>query len=170
MSQPASEQAIEMDRRFDPASYEPEWRRRGYITIVRRIAASGGPYSALLGDPDPTLPLTDPAAMKMRFASLGACGPDFLYALMDYGRPRKVQLAVLVDRGHRELPIQPDYVGLTVQTQRTESVKVQCCPAPNEKKCIPESIFCLNPASRARAMLAREVMPGDSTAPIASGN
>jgi pyrimidine operon attenuation protein/uracil phosphoribosyltransferase len=47
-----------------------------------------------------------------------------LDALMDYGRPRKVQLAVLVDRGHRELPIQPDYVGLTVQTQRTESVKV----------------------------------------------
>ena len=47
-----------------------------------------------------------------------------LDALMDYGRPRKVQLAVLVDRGHRDLPIQPDYVGLTVQTQRTESVKV----------------------------------------------
>ena len=47
-----------------------------------------------------------------------------LDALMDYGRPRAVQLAVLVDRGHRELPIQPDYVGLTVQTSRTESVKV----------------------------------------------
>jgi pyrimidine operon attenuation protein/uracil phosphoribosyltransferase len=47
-----------------------------------------------------------------------------LDALMDYGRPRGVQLAVLVDRGHRELPIQPDYVGLTVQTQLTESVKV----------------------------------------------
>jgi pyrimidine operon attenuation protein/uracil phosphoribosyltransferase len=47
-----------------------------------------------------------------------------LDALMDYGRPRAVQLAVLVDRGHRELPIQPDYVGLTVQTTRDESVKV----------------------------------------------
>jgi pyrimidine operon attenuation protein/uracil phosphoribosyltransferase len=47
-----------------------------------------------------------------------------LDALMDYGRPKAVQLAVLVDRGHRELPIQPDYVGLTVQTARTESVKV----------------------------------------------
>jgi len=47
-----------------------------------------------------------------------------LDALMDYGRPRAVQLAVLVDRGHRELPIQPDYVGLTVQTARDESVKV----------------------------------------------
>jgi pyrimidine operon attenuation protein/uracil phosphoribosyltransferase len=47
-----------------------------------------------------------------------------LDALMDYGRPRAVELAVLVDRGHRELPIQPDYVGLTVQTTRSESVKV----------------------------------------------
>jgi pyrimidine operon attenuation protein/uracil phosphoribosyltransferase len=47
-----------------------------------------------------------------------------LDALMDYGRPRAVQLAVLVDRGHRELPIQPDFVGTTVQTTRDESVKV----------------------------------------------
>jgi pyrimidine operon attenuation protein/uracil phosphoribosyltransferase len=47
-----------------------------------------------------------------------------LDALMDYGRPRAVQLAVLVDRGHRELPIQPDYVGLEVQTTRDQSVKV----------------------------------------------
>jgi pyrimidine operon attenuation protein / uracil phosphoribosyltransferase len=49
-----------------------------------------------------------------------------LDALMDYGRPTRVQLAVLVDRGttHRELPIQPDYVGSTVQTSRAESVKV----------------------------------------------
>jgi hypothetical protein len=56
-----------------------------HITVVRRIAASGPPYAGLLGDPDPSLPVTDPAAIKMRFASLGACGPDFLYALMDYG-------------------------------------------------------------------------------------
>ena len=47
-----------------------------------------------------------------------------LDALMDYGRPRAVELAVLVDRGHRELPIQADYVGLKVTTARTESVRV----------------------------------------------
>jgi len=47
-----------------------------------------------------------------------------LDALMDFGRPRAVQLAVLVDRGHRELPIQPDYVGLKVETTRQQSVKV----------------------------------------------
>ncbi len=47
-----------------------------------------------------------------------------LDALMDYGRPRAVQLAVLVDRGLRELPIRPDYVGLTVETKASESVRV----------------------------------------------
>src|SRR5262249_9756345 len=47
-----------------------------------------------------------------------------LDALMDYGRPHGVQLAVLVDRVHRELPIQPDYVGLKVETTRQQSVKV----------------------------------------------
>jgi pyrimidine operon attenuation protein/uracil phosphoribosyltransferase len=48
-----------------------------------------------------------------------------LDALMDYGRPRAVQLAVLVDRGHRELPIQADYVGVKVNTTRNESVRVK---------------------------------------------
>ena len=47
-----------------------------------------------------------------------------LDALMDHGRPKAVQLAVLVDRGCRELPIQADYVGLKVATTRNESVKV----------------------------------------------
>ncbi len=44
--------------------------------------------------------------------------------LGDYGRPRAVKLAVLVDRGRRELPIQPDFVGTVVQTAATESVRV----------------------------------------------
>ena len=44
--------------------------------------------------------------------------------LADYGRPRAVQLAALVDRGRRELPIQPDYVGIQIQTTATESVRV----------------------------------------------
>ena len=47
-----------------------------------------------------------------------------LDALNDYGRPRAVELAVLVDRGHRELPIQADYVGMRVDTTRSESVRV----------------------------------------------
>ena len=45
-------------------------------------------------------------------------------ALMDFGRPRAIQLAVLVDRGHRELPIRPDYVGKNVPTADAERVEV----------------------------------------------
>ena len=48
-----------------------------------------------------------------------------LDALRDIGRPRAVQLAVLVDRGHRELPIRADYVGKNVPTSRSENVKVR---------------------------------------------
>jgi pyrimidine operon attenuation protein/uracil phosphoribosyltransferase len=46
-------------------------------------------------------------------------------ALLDYGRPDRVQLAVLVDRGHRELPIRPDYVGKNLPTARGERIQVQ---------------------------------------------
>jgi pyrimidine operon attenuation protein/uracil phosphoribosyltransferase len=46
-------------------------------------------------------------------------------ALLDYGRPARVQLAVLIDRGHRELPIRPDYVGKNLPTARTERVNVR---------------------------------------------
>jgi pyrimidine operon attenuation protein / uracil phosphoribosyltransferase len=45
-------------------------------------------------------------------------------ALMDFGRPRAIQLAVLVDRGHRELPIRPDYVGKNVPTGEGERIEV----------------------------------------------
>jgi len=45
-------------------------------------------------------------------------------ALFDYGRPARVQLAVLADRGHRELPIRPDYVGKNLPTARAERVNV----------------------------------------------
>ncbi|MBU2603522.1 MAG: bifunctional pyr operon transcriptional regulator/uracil phosphoribosyltransferase PyrR [Actinobacteria bacterium] len=46
-------------------------------------------------------------------------------ALFDYGRPQVVQLAVLVDRGHRELPIRPDFVGKNVPTSRLERIDVR---------------------------------------------
>ena len=47
-----------------------------------------------------------------------------LDALTDFGRPRSVQLAVMIDRGHRELPIRPDYVGKNLPTRRDEVVNV----------------------------------------------
>jgi len=46
-------------------------------------------------------------------------------ALMDFGRPRQIQLAVLIDRGHRELPIKADYVGKNVPTSKEEIIKVE---------------------------------------------
>ena len=48
-----------------------------------------------------------------------------LDALVDFGRPKAIQLVVLVDRGHRELPIKADYVGKSVPTSRQESVQVR---------------------------------------------
>ena len=87
-----------------------------HITVVRRIAASGGPYGALLGDPNPALPPSDPAAQKMRFASLGSCGPDFLYMLMDYGPEAQdlenilVKTAATFDRLADTMTTMQDYV------------------------------------------------------------
>jgi pyrimidine operon attenuation protein/uracil phosphoribosyltransferase len=51
-----------------------------------------------------------------------------LDALMDSGRPRSIQLAVLVDRGHRELPIRADFVGKNVPTSRGELISVHISP------------------------------------------
>jgi pyrimidine operon attenuation protein/uracil phosphoribosyltransferase len=44
--------------------------------------------------------------------------------LVDYGRPARIQLAVLIDRGHRELPIAPDYLGESIVTARGDHVRV----------------------------------------------
>ena len=60
--------------------------------------------------------------MKRHLLSAGDLSRDD--ALRDLGRPRGVQLAVLVDRGHRELPIRADFVGKNVPTARTQQVRV----------------------------------------------
>ncbi len=57
-----------------------------------------------------------------------------LDALMDMGRPAAIQLAVLIDRGHRELPIRPDYVGKNIPTSRKEFVDVQLKEIEGEDK------------------------------------
>lgn len=48
-----------------------------------------------------------------------------LDALIDFGRPKSIQLAVLIDRGHRELPIRPDYVGKNIPTSQQELIEVR---------------------------------------------
>jgi pyrimidine operon attenuation protein / uracil phosphoribosyltransferase len=68
---------------------------------------------------DYTVVLVDDVLYTGRTARAG------IEALFDYGRPARVQLAVLADRGHRELPIRPDYVGKNLPTARTERVNVR---------------------------------------------
>jgi len=55
-------------------------------------------------------------------------------ALMDLGRPESIQLAVLVDRGHRELPVRADYVGKNIPTSRNEEIKVYVEEVDGEDK------------------------------------
>jgi pyrimidine operon attenuation protein/uracil phosphoribosyltransferase len=61
-----------------------------------------------------------------------------LDSLMQFGRPRNVQLAVLLDRGHRELPIQPDYCGRTVETERGDHIVVKVKEYDDEDAAILE--------------------------------
>ena len=57
-----------------------------------------------------------------------------LDALSDYGRPAKVELATLIDRGHREMPIQPDYTGILLETARHDHVHVSLEASDGEDK------------------------------------
>lgn len=59
-----------------------------------------------------------------------------LNSIMDYGRPRRIQLAVLVDRGHRELPIRADYVGKNLPTSSKEKVEVMLAEDGMEEKIV----------------------------------
>ena len=59
---------------------------------------------------------------------------------MDYGRPAQIQLAVLIDRGHRELPIRPDFVGKNIPTSRSENIEVQLEEDGFEDKIIIQSV------------------------------
>ncbi|HXU81866.1 MAG TPA: bifunctional pyr operon transcriptional regulator/uracil phosphoribosyltransferase PyrR [Polyangia bacterium] len=113
---------------------------------IVKVLASGGEHVPTLGAvdislyrddvfmglPKPEIGPTDlPASIEGRTVVLV---DDVLYTgrtiraamdvLADYGRPKAVQLAALVDRGRRELPIQPDFVGIRVQTTADQSVRV----------------------------------------------
>jgi pyrimidine operon attenuation protein / uracil phosphoribosyltransferase len=57
-----------------------------------------------------------------------------LEALLDHGRPQRVDLCVLIDRGHRELPIQANYVGRVIQTSDTEVIEVRLREVDNQEK------------------------------------
>ncbi|OWZ83035.1 bifunctional pyr operon transcriptional regulator/uracil phosphoribosyltransferase PyrR [Natranaerobius trueperi] len=64
-----------------------------------------------------------------------------LDALVDIGRPKSIQLAVMVDRGHRELPIRADYIGKNLPTSKTEIVSVRIDEIDKEDKVVIEEIL-----------------------------
>jgi pyrimidine operon attenuation protein/uracil phosphoribosyltransferase len=95
----------------DPTLYRDDLRRRPARALEDTAVPEGGLDDALVV-------LVDDVLMSGRTVRAA------LDALSDHGRPRAVQLAVLVDRGHRELPIRADYVGKNVPTARDEQVLV----------------------------------------------
>jgi pyrimidine operon attenuation protein/uracil phosphoribosyltransferase len=62
-------------------------------------------------------------------------------AVIDFGRPDRIELAVLVDRGHRELPIQADYIGKYVETRRSEMVNVLLSEHDGEDRVVLDSLL-----------------------------
>jgi pyrimidine operon attenuation protein/uracil phosphoribosyltransferase len=95
----------------DPTLYRDDLRRRPARALEDTAVPEGGLDDALVV-------LVDDVLMSGRTVRAA------LDALSDHGRPRSVQLAVLVDRGHRELPIRADYVGKNVPTSRDEQILV----------------------------------------------
>ncbi len=61
-----------------------------------------------------------------------------LHAIMDLGRPSRIQFAVLIDRGHRELPIRADYVGKNVPTSKSEIIHVKLSEVDGEERVVIE--------------------------------
>ena len=103
------------------------------ISFYRDDVAARGAVGVIPSTPQPVVKGTDlPFAID---GSTVVLVDDVLYtgrtiraavdALFDYGRPAAVQLAVLVDRGHRELPIRPDYVGKNLPTALHERITVR---------------------------------------------
>ena len=97
---------------IDIALYRDDWTRLGQTPEVKKAEI---PFSI----EDKHVLLVDDVLFTGRTIRAA------IDALLDLGRPRRVELAVLVDRGHRELPISPDYVGVTLQTSKQDSINVE---------------------------------------------
>ncbi len=104
---------------LDPTMYRDDLRLRG----VRPLEVTDLPAGGVDGR---IVVLVDDVLFSGRTVRAA------LDALAEYGRPRAVQLAVLVDRGHRELPIRADYVGKNMPTARLESVQVRLSEIDHE--------------------------------------
>ena len=87
--------------------------------LARRVKPPGGPTALPVSVGERKVVLVDDVLYTGRTIRAA------MDALIDFGRPRAIQLLVLVDRGHRELPIRADYVGKNVPTSRAEMVEVR---------------------------------------------
>jgi pyrimidine operon attenuation protein/uracil phosphoribosyltransferase len=96
---------------LDITLYRDDLRKKPHRALGETVEPAGGVEGALVI-------LVDDVLMSGRSVR------SALDALSDIGRPRAVQLAVLVDRGHRELPIRADYVGKNLPTSRSEDISV----------------------------------------------
>ena len=104
------------DDRYPPQTYERIYANsRGAFALRSRNEDKPRCSAVLIGE---KLALTNNHCILEE-------APDEFEALFDYGRPARVQLATLVDRGHRELPLRPDYVGKNLPTARNERVNVR---------------------------------------------
>jgi pyrimidine operon attenuation protein/uracil phosphoribosyltransferase len=94
------------------------------ITLYRDDLTTVGPQPVLKGTDIPTSIDGRTVVLVDDVLFTGRTIRAAMDALMDLGRPRIIRLAVLVDRGHRELPIRPDYIGKNLPTSRRETVAV----------------------------------------------
>jgi pyrimidine operon attenuation protein/uracil phosphoribosyltransferase len=94
------------------------------ITLYRDDLGKGGPQPAVRRTEIPFSIENKKVILVDDVLYTGRTVRAAMDGLMDLGRPRTIQLAVLVDRGHRELPIRADYVGKNVPTAKTEQVQV----------------------------------------------
>lgn len=76
--------------------------------------------------------------------------------IVDFGRPQSIQLAVLVDRGHRELPIRPDYVGKNIPTSRDDRVFVRTLESDDREEVIVERSGLLEDTGKVPTMKKRK--------------
>lgn len=111
------------------------------ITLYRDDIARSGASTALQPTEIPFSIIDSTVVLVDDVLYTGRTVRAAMDALMDIGRPRAIQLAVLVDRGHRELPIQPDYVGQVMHTRCDEEIEVCLADDPAD-----DAVFLLEPA------------------------
>lgn len=108
-------------------SMEGRQTPQGQIDITfHRDDLASRPLHPLVGHSDIPVDVTDQRVIVVDDVLFtGRSIRAAMEEIMDYGRPHSIQLVVLIDRGHRELPIRPDYVGKNVPTSKDEEVKVR---------------------------------------------